>query len=77
MAKNEKNTKSKSSKPKRTRLVKSDKYYINNKDFSNEIIMCKEKGELSPRAIEFFIILANRTVRTKKLHHRNQEDGDL
>lgn len=60
--------------PKRTRLVKSDKYYISNKDFSNEIIACKVTGVLTPKAVDFFILLSNRTIRTKKLHHRCQAD---
>jgi len=59
---------------KRKRLVKTDKYYISNKEFSDEIILCKEKNELTPAAVNFFIKLANRTIRTKRLHHKNQED---
>ena len=54
--------------------AKENKYYINNRDFTNEIIRCKhgtlneetgyqhKVGELSPRAIEYFILLANRAV---------------
>jgi len=50
--------------------AKASKYYINNKDFTNEIVRCKyghlneetgyqhTAGELSPRAIEYFITLA-------------------
>jgi hypothetical protein len=54
--------------------AKNNKYYINNRDFTNEIIRCKygmlneetgyqhKTGELSPRAIEYFILLANRAI---------------
>jgi hypothetical protein len=54
--------------------AKNNKYYINNRDFTNEIIRCKYgmlneetgyqhiAGELSPRAIEYFILLANRAI---------------
>jgi hypothetical protein len=54
--------------------AKNNKYYINNRDFTNEIIRCKygmlneetgfqhTVGELSPRAIEYFILLANRAI---------------
>ena len=54
--------------------AKASKYYINNKDFTNEIVRCKyghlneetgyqhTAGELSPRAIEYFITLANRAI---------------
>ena len=54
--------------------AKNNKYYINNRDFTNEIIRCKygmlneetgyqhRVGELSPRAIEYFMLLANRAI---------------
>lgn len=54
--------------------AKNNKYYINNRDFTNEIIRCKygmlneetgfqhTVGELSPRAIDYFILLANRAI---------------
>jgi hypothetical protein len=54
--------------------AKNNKYYINNRDFTNEIIRCKYgmlneetgyqhvTGELSPRAIDYFILLANRAI---------------
>lgn len=54
--------------------AKKNKYYINNRDFTNEIIRCKygllneetgyqhKAGELSPIAINYFILLANRAV---------------
>ena len=54
--------------------AKQSKYYINNRDFTNEIIRCKHgrlnaetgyqhtAGELSPIAINYFILLANRAI---------------
>lgn len=66
--------------------IKETKYYINNKDFTNEIIYCKygyknEKtgyqhtaGELSPTAINYFIILANRAI--QKLKFQNPLDRE-
>ena len=63
-----------------------DKFYINNKDFTNEIIRCKyglkneetgyqhKKGELSPKAIEYLMLLANRAVR--KLHFTDPLDRE-
>jgi hypothetical protein len=54
--------------------AKQNKYYINNRDFTNEIIRCKYghlneetgyqhiAGELSPKAIDYFILLANRAI---------------
>lgn len=54
--------------------AKQNKYYINNRDFTNEIIRCKygrlnaetgyqhTAGELSPIAINYFILLANRAI---------------
>ena len=45
-----------------TRKKKGDKHYINNKDFTEEIIKCKKAGELSEFAIQCFISLANRAV---------------
>ena len=45
-----------------TRKKKGDKHYINNRDFTDEIIKCKKTGELSDFAIQCFISLANRAV---------------
>ena len=54
--------------------AKASKFYINNKDFTNEIIRCKygtlneetgyqhKAGELSPKAIQYFILLSNRAI---------------
>jgi hypothetical protein len=44
------------------RKKKGDKHYINNKEFTEEIIKCKKTGELSNFAIQCFISLANRAV---------------
>jgi hypothetical protein len=66
--------------------IKDPKYYINNKDFTNEIIRCKHgllneetgyqhtKGELSPKAIDYFILLANRAI--QKLKFQNPLDRE-
>jgi hypothetical protein len=54
--------------------ARENKYYINNRDFTNEIIRCKhgtlneETGyqhkplTLSPKAVDYFVLLANRAV---------------
>lgn len=44
------------------RKKKGDKHYINNREFTEEIIKCKKTGELSNFAIQCFISLANRAV---------------
>ena len=66
--------------------IKEIKYYINNKDFTNEIIRCKHGrlnevtgyqhtvGELSPIAINYFITLANRAI--QKLKFQNPLDRE-
>jgi hypothetical protein len=66
--------------------IKDPKYYINNRDFTNEIIRCKHgllneetgyqhtKGELSPKAIDYFILLANRAI--QKLKFQNPLDRE-
>ena len=66
--------------------AKDSKYYINNRDFTNEIIRCKHglfneetgyqhvAGELSPKAIDYFIILANRAI--LKLRFSNPLDKE-
>ena len=69
-----------------SKAAKNNKYYINNRDFTNEIIRCKyglenpetgfkhKAGELSPKAIEYFILLANRAI--LKLDLPNEIDKD-
>jgi hypothetical protein len=58
--------------------AKESKYYINNREFTNEIIRCKyghlnletgyqhKVGELSPKAIEYFMILSERAIQKLK-----------
>lgn len=66
--------------------AKANKYYINNRDFTNEIIRCKygllneetgyqhKPGELSPKAIEYFMLLSNRAI--QKLTFSNPLDRE-
>lgn len=66
--------------------AKANKFYINNKEFTNEIIRCKygllneetgyrhKAGELSPKAIDYFILLANRVI--QKLTFTNPLDKE-
>ena len=57
------------------RKKRGDQHYINNKDFTEEIIKCKNSGELSKFAIECFISLANRAVdRLYFQDYRDRED---
>ena len=53
---------------------KAGKYYINNRDFTNEIIACKKTGQLSDAAVNYFITLANRAI--KKLKFSNPLDRE-
>ncbi len=57
-----------------TRKKKGDKHYINNKDFTNEIIKCKGEGELSKFAVECFVSLANRAV--DRLYFKDPRDKE-
>lgn len=56
------------------RKKKGDQHYINNKEFTEEIISCKEKGELSPLAVQCFISLANRAV--DRLYFKDPRDRE-
>jgi hypothetical protein len=56
------------------RKKRGDKHYINNKDFTEEIIKCKGTGELSPFAINCFMSLANRAV--DRLYFRDYRDRE-
>lgn len=49
-------------------------YYINPKDFLNEILESKKKDELTVKAAEMFILLAERTI--KKKTYTNDMDRD-
>ena len=50
------------------------KQYLKNKDLLKEILISKEKDELTPRAQEMFQLLALRTIR--KMHYYNPIDKD-
>jgi hypothetical protein len=57
------------------RKKKGDTHYINNKDFTADIIACKKKGELSEFTVNCFISLANRAVdRLYFKDYRDRED---
>lgn len=57
------------------RKKRGDQHYINNKDFTEEIIKCKGSGELTPFAVQCFISLANRAVdRLYFKDYRDRED---
>lgn len=58
----------------RTKLAKTSKYYINNKDMTAEVILCKEKNELTKKMVDYFIILANRAI--LKLRFSNPLDKE-
>ena len=57
-----------------SRKKKGDSDYINNRDFTNEIIDCKKRGELSNYAIFCFDKLANRAV--ERLYFRDPRDRE-
>ena len=60
---------------KRKRRRKGDKDYINNKEFTEEIIKSKKIGKLTNKAIEFITILANRAVNNMYFEDpRDRED---
>jgi len=46
--------------------------YLNNRDLLEQIIISKEQGELTPKALEFLMLLADKCSR--KLTYRNPED---
>lgn len=56
------------------RKKRGDKHYVNNKEFTAEIIACKKTGELSKFAIECFIALANRAV--NKMYYQDPRDRE-
>lgn len=56
------------------RKKRGDKHYVNNKEFTAEIIKCKEIGELSEFAISCFIALANRAV--NKMYYEDYRDRE-
>ncbi len=57
------------------RKKKGDTHYINNKEFTADIIKCKNEGELSKYTVNCFISLANRAVdRLYFKDYRDRED---
>jgi hypothetical protein len=56
------------------RKKRGDTHYINNKEFTQGIIECKQKGELSKFVVECFISLANRAV--DRLYFRDDRDRE-
>ena len=57
-----------------TRKKRGDTHYINNKEFTADIITCKVNGELSKYSINCFISLANRAV--DRLYFRDSRDRE-
>jgi hypothetical protein len=56
------------------RKKKGDTHYINNKEFTADIIQCKQNGELSKYTIDCFISLANRAV--DRLYFKDDRDRE-
>jgi hypothetical protein len=56
------------------RKKRGDTHYVNNKEFTEEIILCKKSGELSTFAINCFISLANRAV--NKMYYEDYRDRE-
>ena len=56
------------------RKKRGDTHYINNKEFTQGIIECKQNGELSKFVVECFISLANRAV--DRLYFRDDRDRE-
>jgi hypothetical protein len=57
------------------RKRRGDTHYINNKEFTTDIINCKKNGELSEFSVNCFISLANRAVdRLYFKDYRDKED---
>ena len=50
---------------KRKRLKKTDKHYVNNKDFLAEMKISVENKELTPEAIRLIMVLAERIAHTQ------------
>ena len=57
------------------RKRKGDTHYINNKEFTADIVKCKQAGELSEYSVNCFISLANRAAdRLYFKDYRDRED---
>lgn len=54
---------------KTTRKKAGNAHYINNKEFTAEIVRCKAKGDLSPKAVEYFTLLVNRAILKLKFNN--------
>ena len=51
------------------------KLEINNADFTREIILSKQRGELTPKAVDYFVKLANHAIRALAYNDpRDRED---
>jgi len=60
--------------PQKRKKKDTSNHYINNREFTAEMIKCKELGELTPRAIQYFILLVERTI--LKLKYNNPLDKE-
>jgi len=49
-------------------------HYVKNPDLLREVILCKQKGELTPLAVQMFIKIA--TESNKKLKYRDPQDRE-
>ena len=58
----------------RTRRKRGDNNYINNKEFTEGVLACKEADELSPFVIDCFMRLANRAV--ERLYFKDYRDKE-
>lgn len=47
---------------------------VNNEDFVREIMISKERNELTPKAVDYFVKIANHAIR--KLHHKDPRDRE-
>lgn len=56
------------------RKKKGDTHYINNREFTADIIECKKVGELSDYSVNCFISLANRAV--DRLYFKDTRDRE-
>lgn len=56
------------------RKKRGDKHYVNNREFTAEIIKCKAEGKLSDFAVKCFIALANRAV--NKMYYEDPRDRE-
>jgi DNA-directed RNA polymerase specialized sigma subunit len=50
------------------------KVYLKNKDLLEEILISKENKELTPKAQQYFVLLANRVI--ERMHYTNENDKE-